>query len=184
MAGTTGLEPATSAVTGQRSDQLSYVPKIVFNNLVICHIESSVSKNSLFSLASTFRCYGLVFGASVDTTWTPKPPPQLQDQVYQMNTRLGVYSPISVALSGPKNALPVYVAGLDQRRADWWASKHTPSKYQNVTAYCRGNSNFANFSTSRRKADGRTESDPQMSKILLREGLVFPSSIRLINALS
>jgi hypothetical protein len=26
MAGTTGLEPATSAVTGQRSDQLSYVP--------------------------------------------------------------------------------------------------------------------------------------------------------------
>jgi hypothetical protein len=30
MAGTTGLEPATSAVTGQRSNQLSYVPKIVF----------------------------------------------------------------------------------------------------------------------------------------------------------
>jgi hypothetical protein len=27
MAGTTGLEPATSAVTGQRSDQLSYVPR-------------------------------------------------------------------------------------------------------------------------------------------------------------
>ena len=30
MAGTTGLEPATSAVTGQRSNQLSYVPKVAF----------------------------------------------------------------------------------------------------------------------------------------------------------
>jgi hypothetical protein len=42
MAGTTGLEPATSAVTGQRSNQLSYVPKIVLNNLVIYNIKSSV----------------------------------------------------------------------------------------------------------------------------------------------
>jgi hypothetical protein len=41
MAGTTGLEPATSAVTGQRSNQLSYVPRLFFNNLVLCHIESN-----------------------------------------------------------------------------------------------------------------------------------------------
>jgi hypothetical protein len=53
MAGTTGLEPATSAVTGQRSDQLSYVPRLFFNNLDICHIESSVSQISLISLFST-----------------------------------------------------------------------------------------------------------------------------------
>ncbi len=33
MAGTTGLEPATSAVTGQRSNQLSYVPGLLFNIL-------------------------------------------------------------------------------------------------------------------------------------------------------
>jgi hypothetical protein len=30
MAGTTGLEPAASAVTGQRSNQLNYVPSFVF----------------------------------------------------------------------------------------------------------------------------------------------------------
>ncbi len=47
MAGTTGLEPATSAVTGQRSNQLSYVPRLSFNNLDICHIESTVSQLSL-----------------------------------------------------------------------------------------------------------------------------------------
>ena len=41
MAGTTGLEPATSAVTGQRSNQLSYVPKL---DLTI-------------SLAATLRVY-------------------------------------------------------------------------------------------------------------------------------
>ena len=28
MAGTTGLEPAASAVTGQRSNQLNYVPAV------------------------------------------------------------------------------------------------------------------------------------------------------------
>ena len=31
MAGTTGLEPATSYVTGRRSNQLSYVPAITSN---------------------------------------------------------------------------------------------------------------------------------------------------------
>ncbi len=53
MAGTTGLEPATSAVTGQRSNQLSYVPRLFFNNFVLCHIESSISQLSPFSLSST-----------------------------------------------------------------------------------------------------------------------------------
>jgi hypothetical protein len=72
MAGTTGLEPATSAVTGQRSDQLSYVPRLFFNNLVIRHIESSVSQLSLFSLFSIISLLWTQFWASVDTTWTPR----------------------------------------------------------------------------------------------------------------
>jgi hypothetical protein len=33
MAGTTGLEPATSAVTGQHSNQLNYVPAIQLDAL-------------------------------------------------------------------------------------------------------------------------------------------------------
>ena len=54
MAGTTGLEPATSAVTGQRSNQLSYVPMCVFNTMEVCHIESRVSQYSLLSPHSTY----------------------------------------------------------------------------------------------------------------------------------
>ena len=52
MAGTTGLEPATSAVTGQRSNQLSYVPKLVFNNLAICHIE--IRESAAFAIFALF----------------------------------------------------------------------------------------------------------------------------------
>ena len=33
MAGTTGLEPAASAVTGQRSNQLNYVPTRQINEM-------------------------------------------------------------------------------------------------------------------------------------------------------
>jgi hypothetical protein len=33
MAGTTGLEPAASAVTGQRSNQLNYVPTCQINDM-------------------------------------------------------------------------------------------------------------------------------------------------------
>ena len=47
------IEELGRLVTGQRSDQLSYVPKIVFNNLDLCHIESGASQLSLFSPVST-----------------------------------------------------------------------------------------------------------------------------------
>jgi hypothetical protein len=89
MAGTTGLEPATSAVTGQRSDQLSYVPRLFFNNLGLCHIESSASQLSLFSLFSTISPLWTQFWAFVDTTWTPRWTPNQRTQqrnlVYQMS---------------------------------------------------------------------------------------------------
>jgi hypothetical protein len=91
MAGTTGLEPATSAVTGQRSNQLSYVPRLFFNNLDICHVESSGPQLSLYSLFSTISLLWAQFWALADTIWTPKQPPQRQDQVYQKRSRFGVH---------------------------------------------------------------------------------------------
>ncbi len=45
MAGTTGLEPATSAVTGQRSNQLSYVPTLSRDNLDLRHLNPAHARN-------------------------------------------------------------------------------------------------------------------------------------------
>jgi hypothetical protein len=69
MAGTTGLEPATSAVTGQRSNQLSYVPKSVFNTSDICHIEASVRSFRYFRLFLPVAAGSIpeMFGYQVDT---------------------------------------------------------------------------------------------------------------------
>jgi hypothetical protein len=41
VAGTTGLEPATSAVTGQRSNQLSYVPKLLLQQDQYYHMKTT-----------------------------------------------------------------------------------------------------------------------------------------------
>ncbi len=58
MAGTTGLEPATSAVTGQRSNQLSYVPTF---------FSSTYTKSrNLLSIAAAYFCLASTF--STDQT--------------------------------------------------------------------------------------------------------------------
>ena len=56
MAGTTGLEPATSAVTGQHSNQLNYVPSAI-NNLVsltdlTAHVSGGRFRSSQIGLLS------------------------------------------------------------------------------------------------------------------------------------
>ena len=84
MAGTTGLEPATSAVTGQRSNQLSYVPKKFFNNLAKHHIEPNVSQLSLFFA----RFYFVALDEIFRPVWTPNKIPKqskaVTNQVYQI----------------------------------------------------------------------------------------------------
>jgi hypothetical protein len=42
MAGTTGLEPAASAVTGQRSNQLNYVPTRQSTNYIIASVYAAL----------------------------------------------------------------------------------------------------------------------------------------------
>ena len=107
MAGTTGLEPATSAVTGRRSDQLSYVPRLFFNNLGLCHIESSVSQLSLFSLYSTFSPLWTQFWALVDTTWTPKWTPKTATATTGLSlSDESVFSGQVTPLAGGKSTVP------------------------------------------------------------------------------
>jgi hypothetical protein len=45
MAGTTGLEPATSDVTGRRSNQLNYVPALCYVLNVACTLHSTKERD-------------------------------------------------------------------------------------------------------------------------------------------
>ena len=70
MAGTTGLEPATSAVTGQRSNQLSYVPKYVVRLGKILHRINRLAALAI-SLDSTRSPFSTRFGKVWTPNWTP-----------------------------------------------------------------------------------------------------------------
>jgi high-affinity K+ transport system ATPase subunit B len=100
------------AVTAERSDQLSYVPRLFFNNLVIRHIESSGSQ---LSLASTISLLWTQFWASVDTTWTPKSANQQRNLVYQMRKSFGVH------LAGANSRC---LLGMPHRRHDLRETNH------------------------------------------------------------
>jgi hypothetical protein len=67
MAGTTGLEPATSAVTGQRSNQLSYVPRLFVQQFGdTSHRIKRFAAFAALVFFYQFRCRGFIW-ALVDT---------------------------------------------------------------------------------------------------------------------
>ncbi len=67
LAGTTRLELATSAVTGQRSNQLNYVPAIVLEGLAETLDFQAVRRSQWNRLFQLIRSFGVFF----DVLWTP-----------------------------------------------------------------------------------------------------------------
>jgi hypothetical protein len=70
MAGTTGLEPATSAVTGQRSNQLSYVPRLHVQQLG--YMSPRMSDFDIFALFYS--------AAALASIWCFSTPDEANDQ--------------------------------------------------------------------------------------------------------
>ena len=67
MAGTTGLEPATSAVTGQRSNQTELRPQIVFQQLrLMSHRIKRFAEGANFASFYLFVAVGAIFRFSGD----------------------------------------------------------------------------------------------------------------------
>ena len=70
MAGTTGLEPATSAVTGQRSNQLSYVPQVSTHSLLY-HAHSAWFRKTSLRFGLIERTDDLELIVNALTNWAP-----------------------------------------------------------------------------------------------------------------
>lgn len=64
------------------------------------------------------------------------------------------------------------------------AGAHTVERQRRYRRVGGGSSKFASFSTLRRRTEGLTFNAAQISKMLRRDGLVFPNSIKLMNARS
>ena len=76
MAGTTGLEPAASAVTGQRSNQLNYVPNLFIFIYLPSHAklaQDSVAVNSVAYL-HCFNAIRLSLGSTIPKSTGKNPP--------------------------------------------------------------------------------------------------------------
>ena len=144
MAGTTGLEPATSAVTGQRSNQLSYVPRLSCNNLSECHIERAVSLSSRLTLRSTLSLLWTQFRVACVSKGKPEPPTSRQERVYQMRRgrcdqlacRLAKYSLLGPDFPPLQSEWSVLSSAKNGSRAFAANMRHAICLRQRPIAYC------------------------------------------------
>jgi hypothetical protein len=80
--------------------------------------------------------------------------------------------------------LDVFLSPLLSGKSVHWVFKEGSTGALVTTNVYAGSSKFASFSTCRRKTEGLMSRDVQISKIERKDGLVFPSSMRLMKARS
>jgi hypothetical protein len=93
---------------------------LFFNNLGLCHIESSGSQLSLCSLFSTFSLLWTQFRASVDTTWTPRWTPKSANPT----TKFSVSDEPAIWCPPPRSQrLHLFESHIARWSPTWWRLK-------------------------------------------------------------